>query len=117
MKTQWHNNWSTQRTSVAVSYTNGGRPCWSSQTHLPIFEKCWRTTDGNQISTVKKNKQANIEQGEVNLQMKRACLRTQRRGSNLIKKVCSLVKNCLHTKKVNKLMWYKRITNKTNDAV
>jgi len=58
-----------------------------NQPRLPLFETCWRATDGDQISTVKKNKQANREQCEVNLRLQRACLCTQRYGSNLVEKV------------------------------
>jgi len=35
-----------------------------NQLPFPLLEKCWRITDANQISTVRKTKQANIEQGE-----------------------------------------------------
>jgi len=34
-------------------------------------------------TNIDKNKQTNLEHGEVNLQMKRACLCKQRSGSNL----------------------------------
>ena len=47
---------------------------------------------GNQIGTVEK--QTNTEQGEVNLQLKIACLYTQRGGSNFIEKIwCGVLAN------------------------
>jgi len=38
----------------------------------------------NKQTNTDKNKQTNIELGDVNLQMKKACLFAQRSGSNLI---------------------------------
>jgi len=50
-----------------------------------------KTVVGNQMQkqtrNIDQNKQTNLEHGEVNLQMKRACLCTQRSGSNLIEEI------------------------------
>jgi len=88
MKTQWLNNWSFWTGSVTASYRIGEKP-WrsSSQPRLWLFETCWKNTDRNQISTVRKNKQANIKQGEVNLKANKACIWTQRSWSNLIEDI------------------------------
>jgi len=44
-------------------------------------------------TNIDKNKQTNLEHGEVNLQMKRACLCKQRSGSNLIEEIWCGPKN------------------------
>jgi len=50
-----------------------------------------KTIGGNQMqkqtNKQTKSKQTNLEHDELNLQMKRACLRTQNNGSNLIEEI------------------------------
>jgi len=55
-----------------------------NQPCLLVFDKCLKTTVENKLSTVRKT---NTEHGDEKLQMKRACLCTQRSGSSLIEKI------------------------------
>jgi len=55
-----------------------------NQPHFHVLKSVEKQV-GNQIGTVEK--QTNTEQGEVNLQLKIACLYTQRGGSNFIEKI------------------------------
>jgi len=59
---------------VAVIYTTN-----------PVYHLLEKQT--NVHAQLEKNKQANTEDGEVNLKMKRACLCTRRSGSNLIEEI------------------------------
>jgi len=71
-----------------VSHGIGEEPWRSSSlpTLFITFEKCWKTTVGDQTSTVRR-KQTNTEYGEENLQTKRACLCTQVSGSHLMEEI------------------------------
>ena len=55
------------------------------QPRLSLVEKCWKTTFGDKISTLRKTNKT--EHGEVNLQMKEHALSMQRSGTNLIEKI------------------------------
>jgi len=68
--------WAMAHWAPGYAYDERSWQSSSQPTPFITLEKCWKTTDGNQMSIVRKNKQAHIEQVEVNLQMKRACLCT-----------------------------------------
>ena len=73
-------------TSVTVSHRIGEGPWRSSSQPTPFITFCV-VLKKQQLEIKYKNKQTNAKHGEVKLQMNRACLCTEKSGSNSVEEI------------------------------